>query len=72
MSHAKCGDAMWNDGVVHVQYGGVKMRNVVVEYGVMRNGLTGFDVECVPRCGSVARFDVKCGVTSAYVKCGPM
>ena len=39
----------------------MKMRNVVVEYGAMRNGLTGFDVECVPRCGSVARFDVKCG-----------
>ena len=23
MSDEKCGDAMWNDGVVHVEYGGV-------------------------------------------------
>ena len=37
----KCGDAMWNYGVVHVEYGGVlsKMRNVVVEYRVMWNCL---------------------------------
>ena len=32
----------------------------------------GHDVECVPRCGAVERFDVKCDVMSAYVKCGPM
>ena len=25
----KCGDTMWNDGVVHVEYGGVLMQNVV-------------------------------------------
>ena len=39
MSDEKCGNAMWNDGVVHVEYGGVKMRNVVVEYREMWNGL---------------------------------
>ena len=48
-------------GTCAIWWRAVKMRNVVVEYGAMRNGLTGFDVECVPRCGSVARFDVKCG-----------
>ena len=35
----KCGDTMWNDGVVHVEYGGVLwckiMRNVVMEYWVI-------------------------------------
>ena len=38
----KCGAAMWNDGVVHGECGGVlcKMLNVVVEYRVMWNGLT--------------------------------
>ena len=40
---AKYGDVMWNDGVVHGEYGGMplcKMWNVVVEYRVMWNGLT--------------------------------
>ena len=72
MSDAKCGDAMWNDGTCAIRWRAVKMRNVVVEYRVMRNGLTAFDVECVPRCGAMERFGVKCGVMSVYVKCGPM
>ena len=25
----KCGDTMWNDGVVHVEHDGVLMQNVV-------------------------------------------
>ena len=38
----KCGDAMWNDGVVHGEYGGVLMQDVKLMWlwnTVMWNGL---------------------------------
>ena len=57
-SVVKCGDAMWNYGVVHVEYGGVlwcKMRNVVVEYRVMWNGLAvWFGMRVEKQCGTCA------------------
>ena len=47
----KCGYAMWNGGVVHVEYGGVLMQNeVVVLSDVIR-----FDtlLDMAVRCGMI-------------------